>query len=206
MYKKYVKRALDLCIGLLLLPVFCIIFVLIAPFVYFEDRGPIFYKAKRRGVNGKIFEMYKFRSMKVNAPDLRNPDNSTYNSPNDPRVTKIGRILRKTSIDETAQIINVIKGDMSFVGPRPITINRPLEEYDEKRKIRLTVRPGITGYTQAYYRNSVSQEEKLQYDADYAQHLSLFGDIKIVIKTIQTVLLKRNIYSNNQKKHELHEV
>lgn len=205
-YKKYVKRVIDFIGALILSPFVLILCVLVGPFIYFEDRGSIFYKAKRRCVNGSIFEMYKFRSMKMNAPDLRNADNSTYNSPDDSRITNIGRFLRKTSIDETPQIFNILKGDMSFIGPRPITINRPLEEYDEKRKIRLQVRPGVTGYSQAYFRNSISQEEKLQYDADYAQNVTFIGDVKIIFKTIDTVLHHKNIYIKNENTTELHEV
>lgn len=205
-YKKYVKRVIDFIGALILTPFLLILCVIVGPFIYFEDQGSIFYKAKRRGVNGSIFEMYKFRSMKMNAPDLRNADNSTYNSPNDPRITKTGRILRKTSIDEIPQIFNILKGDMSFIGPRPITINRPLEEYDEKRKIRLQVRPGVTGYSQAYFRNSISQEKKLQYDADYAQNVTFIGDVKIIFKTIDTVLHRKNIYIKNENTTELHEV
>lgn len=205
-YKKYVKRVIDFIGALILTPFLLILCVIVGPFIYFEDQGSIFYKAKRRGVNGSIFEMYKFRSMKMNAPDLRNADNSTYNSPDDPRITKTGRILRKTSIDEIPQIFNILKGDMSFIGPRPITINRPLEEYDEKRKIRLQVRPGVTGYSQAYFRNSISQEKKLQYDADYAQNVTFIGDVKIIFKTIDTVLHRKNIYIKNENTTELHEV
>jgi lipopolysaccharide/colanic/teichoic acid biosynthesis glycosyltransferase len=204
MYSKYIKRVFDILLSLIALPFVLIICLIAGIFIYCEDKGSIFYKAKRRGVNGKIFEMYKLRSMKVNAPDLRNADNSTYNSPDDPRITKTGKIIRKISIDEVPQIFNILKGDMSFIGPRPITINRPLEEYDEKRKLRLKVRPGITGYTQAYYRNSISQEEKLQYDADYAQNVTFVGDIKIFFKTIQTVLLRKNIYIKEENITDLH--
>ena len=205
-YSKYIKRCIDLLGSIILTPFIFIIMIIVGPFIYLEDKGSIFYKAKRRGVHGKIFEMYKFRSMKMNAPDLRNADNSTYNSPDDPRITKIGRILRKTSVDELPQIFNILKGDMSFIGPRPITINRPLEEYDEKRKVRLLVRPGITGYSQAYYRNSISQEEKLTHDAEYAQNVTFLGDLKIVIKTIETVLLRKNVYIGKSNTSELHEV
>ena len=194
MYKKVVKRCFDFIGALILTPFILLLIIIVGPMIYFEDKGSIFYMAKRRGVNGKIFEMFKFRSMKVNAPDIRNADNSTYNSPDDPRITKIGKLLRKTSIDELPQILNILKGDMSFIGPRPITIDRPLEDYDEKRRVRLEVRPGITGYSQAYYRNSISQEEKLQYDADYARNVTFIGDIKIFFKTIETVLLRKNIY------------
>lgn len=195
MYQNHFKRVFDIVTAVIILPFFALLFVVVAPLIWMEDRGAIFYMAKRRGKAGTIFSMYKFRSMKMNAPDYRNSDNSTYNAPDDPRVTKAGRVLRKYSIDEIPQILNVIKGDMSIIGPRPITINRPLSEYDEKRKIRLTVRPGITGFTQAYFRNSIGQEEKLAYDAQYAQSVSLLGDIKILLKTILTVIRHENIYN-----------
>ncbi|MBQ8006333.1 MAG: sugar transferase [Lachnospiraceae bacterium] len=196
MYKNCMKRLLDLIGSIILLPVVCLVVIVFAPFIYFEDRGSIFYLAKRRGLNGKIFNMFKLRSMSMNAPDIRNKDNSTYNAPDDPRVTRIGRLMRKTSVDELPQVFNIIKGDMSFIGPRPITTDKPMSEYDEKRRIRLTVRPGITGYSQAYYRNAISQEEKLQNDAWYAQHVSFPLDVKIFFKTIQTVLLRKNVYKS----------
>lgn len=195
MYQKYVKRILDIIISLIALPFFIISFIFVAPAIYLNDHGTIFYKAKRRGIHGKVFEMYKYRSMKMNAPDLRNADNSTFNSSDDPRITNVGRFLRKTSIDEIPQILNVLKGDMSIIGPRPITINKPLEEYDEKRKIRQQVRPGITGYVQAYYRQSINQESKFELDAKYAQNVTFLLDLKIFFKTIQSVLLRKNIYS-----------
>ena len=198
-YKKYVKRGLDLLGALLLSPFVLLIGLVVGPLIYLEDHGTIFYKAKRRGLNASVFEMYKFRSMKMNAPDIRNKDNSTYNSPDDPRITRIGRVLRKTSVDELPQIINILKGDMSFIGPRPITIDKPVEEYDEKRRIRLTVRPGITGYQQAYYRNSIGQEQKFEMDAEYAQKVSFAMDLKILFKTVQTVLMRKNIYNTENK-------
>ena len=135
----------------------------------------------------------------MNAPDIRNSDNSTYNAPDDKRVTKVGRIIRKTSIDELPQLINVLIGDMSLIGPRPITINRPLEDYDEKRKVRLEVRPGITGYSQAYFRNSISSEEKLEKDAWYARNVSFLLDAKIIIATIRSVLFRHNIYNSTNE-------
>ena len=196
MYQRYLKRLFDVVIGIAAFPIVCGITVIVAPLICLEDGGSVFYSAKRRGLNGRIFVMYKFRSMKMNAPDIRNRDNSTYNSPEDPRITRVGRFLRQTSIVEIPQFFNVLKGDMSLVGPRPVTTDRPLSDYDEKRRVRLTVRPGITGYTQAYYRNSVSQEEKLQKDADYAGQVTFWGDVKIIIKTVGTVLLRKNIYTN----------
>ncbi len=196
MYNQFFKRLLDIFFVIIALPFVLIICLVFGIIIFLEDKGDVFYIAKRRGLNGSIFGMYKLRSMKMNAPDIRNKDNSTFNSANDPRVTKIGKILRKTSIDELPQIFNILKGDMSWVGPRPITINRPLSEYDQKRIDRLKVRPGITGYSQAYFRNNISQEEKLQLDADYAQKISFLLDLKIVFKTIQIVLLQKNVYTN----------
>ena len=205
-YSRFIKRILDFIVALFLTPLVLLVCLFASPFIFFEDHGNVFYKAKRRGVNGKVFNMYKLRSMKMNAPDIRNSDNSTYNSPDDPRITRIGRFLRKTSLDELPQIFNILKGDMSFIGPRPITINRPLEEYDEKRRVRLLVRPGITGYSQAYFRNSIEQEEKLKYDAEYAKHVTFTGDLKILFKTISTVFCRKNIYIEKDKVSDLHEV
>lgn len=195
-YEKIIKRLLDLILALIALPFVLIICLVFGILIYAEDRGDIFYIAKRRGIDGSIFGMYKLRSMKMNAPDIRNKDNSTFNSSDDPRVTKIGRFMRKTSIDELPQIFNIIKGDMSWIGPRPITTDRPVSEYDQKRIDRLKVKPGVTGYAQAYFRNNISQEDKLQLDADYAKNISFLFDLKIVLKTIQSVLLQKNIYSN----------
>ena len=195
-YSKFIKRIFDVVASLLLLPIVILVIAVFAPFIYCEDKGPVFYKAKRRGRGGKPFYMLKLRSMKVNSPDIRNADNSTFNSSEDPRVTKIGRFMRKTSLDEVPQFLNVLKGDMSFIGPRPVTVDKKLEELDDVRKIRLRVRPGITGYSQAYYRNSISQEEKLKYDAYYAENVSFVMDVKILLKTIDTVVRRKNIYTN----------
>lgn len=197
MYTKYVKRLFDLSISIIALPFFLIVFIVVAPMIIVADKGPVFYNAERIGYKGKIYKMYKFRSMRVNAPDIRNEDGSTFNSENDPRVTNIGRILRKTSIDEIPQVINVLKGDMSIIGPRP-TI--PFEGFnyeaiDDYQKKHYLVRPGITGYSQAYFRNSISQDEKFKNDAYYVENVSLLLDIKIFLKTIAAVVNKKNIYT-----------
>ncbi len=198
MYKAFFKRLLDILISLVGLPFFAIFFILCAPIIKLTDGGPIFYNAERLGYQGKVYKMYKFRSMRVNAPDLRNKDGSTFNGDNDPRVTKIGRILRKTSIDETPQILNVLKGDMSVIGPRPFvtTHYEGYDKLDEKGKKRLEVRPGITGYSQAYYRNSVGKDEKIEHDCYYADHVSFWLDIKIFLQTVKSVLKHENIYVN----------
>lgn len=196
-YEKYLKRPLDFAGALMLMPLLGVVTIVVAIVIKLDDRGSVFYLAKRRGRDGKTFDMYKFRSMKMNATDIRNKDNSTYNAPDDPRITRVGKILRKLSVDELPQIFNVLKGDMSFIGPRPVTTDKPLSQYDEKRLVRLKVRPGISGYSQAYYRNSIDQETKLQYDAYYATHVTFLGDVKIILKTIETVIRKKNIYITN---------
>ncbi|MBR4235522.1 MAG: sugar transferase [Clostridia bacterium] len=196
MYKHFIKRALDILVSVVALPFFALIYIFLAPAIYLSDKGPVFYTAPRLGMNGKVFNMYKFRSMKVNAPDIRNADGSTFNSANDPRVTKIGRLIRKTSLDETPQLINVLKGDMSLVGPRAhlITNYKGYDALDDMRKKRISVRPGITGYSQAYYRNSIPMEEKIKNDCYYAEHVSFALDLKILVKTFTSVLRHENIY------------
>lgn len=194
MYRHFFKRAFDIVGALLALPFVIIVVAIFAPIIYFTDRGPIFYNALRVGRNGRVFKMFKLRSMHVNALDLRNPDGSTFNSDRDPRVTCIGHFLRKTSLDEFPQFINVLIGDMSFIGPRPVLVTKPYSEYDVIRKKRLMVRPGITGYAQAYYRNSISQEEKFEYDCEYIDKLSFVTDLKIILKTIFAVLGHKNVF------------
>lgn len=133
--------------------------------------------------------------MYVNSPDLKNPDGSTFNSDNDPRVTPIGRFLRKTSLDEFPQFLNVLKGDISFIGPRPKLWHSEMNvcDMDEDRRKSYSVKPGITGYAQAYYRNSITQDEKFHWDAYYAEHISLVMDCKIILQTLVSVLGRRNI-------------
>ena len=192
MYVHYFKRLIDIVIGICALP-FVIIFVLVfSPFIYFEDKGPVFYLAKRIGKGGKIFNMFKFRSMKVNAPDIRMENGDTYNGNDDPRVTKIGRFMRKTSIDEIPQFLNVLNGTMSFIGPRPDTPDF-LHVYEEEYPTILKIKPGLTGYNQAYFRNSIDGAEKMKNDNYYAEHLTVGLDVKIVFKTIKTVLFRENI-------------
>lgn len=199
MYKHVVKRIIDIVLSLIGMPFFLLSFVIVAPLIYFTDKGPIFYNAERIGQYGKLFKMYKYRSMYVNAPDIRLADGSTYNGEDDPRVTKIGKILRKTSIDEIPQILNVFLGDMSLIGPRPNLPTVPYEELDEPHKHRLEVRPGITGYNQAYFRNSVSAEKRTQNDNYYVDNISFEFDLKILIKTFVSVIKKDNIYISDKK-------
>ena len=201
MYKNFFKRLIDFCISLVAMPFLLIVLIIFAPIIYFTDKGPVFYNAERIGRNGKLFKMYKFRSMYVNAPDIRLADGSTYNGEDDPRDTPVGRFIRKTSIDELPQILNILLGYMSLIGPRPDPPDW-LDRYPEDIKVFLTVRPGITGYSQAYYRNSADGEAKMQHDAYYATHCTFWMDVKIFFKTIATVLKAENTYKDTENETE----
>lgn len=195
MYRYFIKRFLDIVFSLLLLPFFVIILVPLAIAIKLDDKGSVFYLSNRLGKNMKEFKMFKFRSMKENAPDLRNSDGTTYNSKDDPRVTRVGKILRKTSIDEIPQIINVFLGHMSFVGPRP----SPLGDksiYPEDFFLKFKVKPGITGYSQAKVRNNARMIERIQLDKYYAENISLLLDFKIIIMTFSSIFKQKNINRN----------
>lgn len=194
MYQKFIKRMLDILLSLVALPFVLLVVIIMAPFIFWEDKGPVFYNATRRGRNGKTFKMFKLRSMYVNSPNLKNADGSTFNSAKDPRVTKIGRFMRKTSIDELPQILNVLLGHMSFIGPRPTLPATPYDQLSDISKKRLQARPGITGYAQAYYRNSITQQEKFEHDCYYIDHISFALDVKILLQTVKSVVKQENIY------------
>ena len=195
MYKHFFKRLIDVIGALILLPFVLLEIIILAPFIWLTDKGPVFYNANRAGKDYKPFKMFKLRSMYVNSPDLKNPDGSTFNSDKDPRVTPIGRILRKTSLDEFPQFLNVLIGDMSFVGPRPKLYfpDRHLDDMNEDKQKSYSVKPGVTGYAQAFYRNSITQDEKFKWDAYYADHLSFWMDVKIIWQTILSVIARKNI-------------
>ena len=195
MFYPIVKRCFDICVSLVALPFFCILFVFVGLAIKIEDGGPVFYMAERIGKNSKLLKMYKFRSMKVNAPSIVNPDGSTFNSPTDSRLTKVGKFIRETSIDEIPQVLNVLKGEMSIIGPRASEWSA-VDTFKKDEIDKMKVLPGITGYTQAYFRNGLSAREKRVKDAWYANNASLWLDIKIFFKTIQTILKRENVYTN----------
>lgn len=198
MYRHFIKRTVDLAFSIIAVPFWLLIFFVVAPIIYFEDRGTIFYNALRLGKGGRVFKMYKFRSMKMNAPDIRYEDGSTFNAKDDPRLTKIGRFIRKTSLDETPQLLNIIKGDMSIIGPRPdLPEHREAYEGDEERK--LEIRPGITGYNQAYFRNTVPWKERILNDIYYIDHLSWLFDIKILFKTFISILKREDVFATDNR-------
>ena len=196
-----VKRLFDILLSLVLLPFVLILFVFVGLAIKLEDGGPVIYKAPRIGQFGKLYDMYKFRSMKVNAPDIRLADGSTYNGKDDPRVTKVGRFIRETSIDELPQIFNILLGQMSFIGFRPDPPDW-MERYPKESLRFLNVKPGITGYSQAYYRNSADSMDKIWNDVYYADNISLMMDLKILFKTVAVVLKRENIYRDGQQQEK----
>ena len=193
MYARVVKRLLDLGLSLIALPFVLVALAFLAPLIHFEDKGPVFYNAPRVGKGGRPFVMYKLRSMKVNAPDLLMEDGSTYNGADDPRMTRIGAFMRKTSLDELPQVLNVIKGDMSLIGPRP-DLQREVDLYQGDDGLKLAVKPGITGYAAVYGRNSLPWRERLKLDVYYVRNLSFRLDAKVFFRTFAVVLGQEGIY------------
>lgn len=195
MYDRFVKRILDLILSIIGIVILLPVWIIVPVLIKMDDGGSVFYLSPRIGKNSKKILMYKFRSMKVGSEDIRNADGSTYNSADDLRVTKIGKVLRRTSIDELPQLFNVLKGEMSIVGPRAGTWDM-LETYKPDEIDKMKVHPGITGYCQAYYRNALPARDKRVMDAWYANRVSFGLDMKIIFKTISTVFKKDNLYTN----------
>lgn len=193
----FCKRIIDIFVALpaivILLPVFAIVFIAIK----LTGKGPAIFKQERAGKNGKPFTFYKFRTMKHNVE----PFGPSPKSSNDPRMTKIGKFLREYSLDELPQLFNVLKGDMSIIGPRPLYISQ-MAEWDERQKKRLLVKPGLTGLAQISGRGQLTREEKLELDVKYVESASFLTDIKIVIATIGHVLGRKGIYERRYSKTE----
>lgn len=193
MYLRFGKRVCDLVVSIVALPFVLIIIAVLAPIIHFEDKGPVFYNAPRVGKDGRDFKMYKLRSMRVNAPDLVMEDGSTYNGADDPRMTKIGAFMRRTSLDEIPQFLNVLRGDMSVVGPRP-DLRRETELYEGDEGEKLTVKPGITGYAAVYGRNSLPWHDRLALDVYYVRNVTFALDVKVFFRTFATVFKQEGIY------------
>ena len=194
MYANVVKRILDILISFTLLPFVLLLTIPIGILIKSEDGGSVFYCGERYGRKMRKFRMFKFRTMKMNAPDIRNIDGTTYNSVKDSRLTKIGSFLRKTSLDELPQLFNVLIGDMSLLGPRPSPLGNE-KTYNEFILRKFEVRPGITGYNQAVKRNSATLRERYRNDIYYVDNISFRFDLYICYLTVKTVLLRKNIYS-----------
>lgn len=187
MYKKVIKRAIDILISFLVLLVFCWLYAIIALLIKLTSKGPVIFKQKRLGRGGKEFNIYKFRSMCVGAETT---GSGVYSGKGDARVTKIGKIIRATSIDELPQMINILKGDMSLIGPRPpLTYHPwPLEEYTDEQRRMFEVRPGITGWAQVNGRKEVEWHKRIELNVWYVDHVSFLLDVKILFMTLFKVV------------------
>ncbi len=188
---KYIKRAMDFLVAVILLTVLSPLMLLAATLIAVNRDGPILFKQKRPGKDGKIFTVYKFRTMSTALIDRNGKELSDFE-----RMTRIGKILRKTSIDELPQLFNIIKGDMSFIGPRPL-LTEYLGLYSPEQMRRHEVLPGISGWAQVNGRNTLTWEQKFAYDIYYVDHYSFLMDMKIFFKTIENVLRQDGINSEN---------
>lgn len=196
MYKNYIKRLLDFVIACCVLLIIWPILLLVAVWLHFANKGAgVFFFQKRPGRNGKIFKVIKFKTM---------TDEMEENGkllPDAKRLTKVGRFVRSTSIDELPQLFNVLKGDMSLVGPRPLLV-KYLTLYSSEQARRHEVRPGITGWAQCHGRNAISWTEKFKLDVWYVDHCTLVTDLKVILLTIKKVIAREGISSNSSETME----
>ena len=190
MYKKYFKQILDILFSILLLSIFTPIIVLTIVLLFFANSGNVFFIQQRPGKNGKPFFIIKFKTMK----DLFDINGLPLSD--DKRLTKIGKIIRSTSIDELLQLINVLKGEMSLIGPRPLLM-KYLSLYSKEQFRRHEVKPGITGWAQVNGRNSIDWNEKFRLDVEYVDNVNFLFDVRIFLKTILNVISSKNINSNS---------
>lgn len=187
-YKRFIKRPMDFILSLIAIIVLSPIFLIVALLVKIKLGSPVIFKQQRPGLNEKIFTMYKFRTM----TDERDENGELL--PDSVRLTKFGRFLRSTSLDELPELFNILKGDMSIVGPRPLLVQY-LPLYNDHQKRRHEVRPGLTGLAQVNGRNAISWEEKFDLDVRYVDHVSFIGDWKIILLTVKKVFVREGINS-----------
>lgn len=194
-YSRFFKPILDWVLAFCLLLLLWPLFLLIAILTKVDSRGPIFFKQERLGKNGKVFKIYKFRTMIDNAITM---GSGLWTNENDSRITKIGRFLRKTSLDEIPQLFNVLRGEMSFIGPRPPVPYFPFryDDYDETAKKRFNVKPGISGYAQVVFRKNSTWEQRFVYDVRYVESIGLLLDVWVLCATFCKVVSGKDIYAN----------
>ena len=197
---RFSKRLMDIVASLLGLIVLSPVFLIVSLLIYWEDKGNVIFCQERNGLNNTVFKMYKFRSMIANAPAMRAElgkynelDGPAFKMKDDPRITKIGAFIRKTSIDELSQLVNVLKGEMSLVGPRPLPTYETAE-CNEYQLQRLLVKPGITCYWQISGRNDISFDEWIEMDLRYIREAGIWTDMKILFLTVSAVLSKKGAY------------
>lgn len=182
-YANFIKRLLDIILSVVILTAFSWLYLILAVLVRVKLGSPVIFNQERPGLNEKVFHMYKFRTM----TDERDENGDLL--PDEKRLTRFGSFLRRTSLDELPEFFNILKGDMSFIGPRPLLV-RYLPYYSDRERLRHSVRPGLTGYAQAHGRNAISWEQKFEYDVWYVEHLSFVTDIRVIIDTIGSYLTK----------------
>lgn len=187
MYKKVFKRVIDTVIGLLVLALLWPVILIAALAIVIEDPGPVLFRQERLGKDGQVFKMLKLRTMKVNS---EHTGSGVYSGKGDPRVTKVGRVLRATSIDELVQAVHLVSGKMSLIGPRPpLTYHPwPLEKYTAEQRHMFDVRPGITGWAQVHGRKGVEWHKRIELNCWYAEHVSFLLDVRIFFMTIAKVV------------------
>jgi len=183
MYKKFVKRILDFILALIMSIILSPVFIIVAILIKLDSKGPVMFLQERTGKNGKPFKIYKFRTMKVET------EKDGVLLTHEQRMTKMGNIIRKLSIDEIPQFFNILKGEMSFIGPRPC-ITEYYNNFTEEQKKRVSVLPGLTGLAQSKGRNAISIFDKIAYDIEYTENLTFILDLKIIYYTIKTVFTK----------------
>lgn len=184
-YEKYFKRPIDFCCALAALIGFSWLYVILAILVRVKLGSPVLFKQLRPGKNEKIFNLYKFRSM----TDERDENGDLL--PDEVRLTKFGKMLRATSLDELPEAINILKGDMSLIGPRPLLV-RYLPRYNARQRRRHEVRPGLSGYAQVHGRNALSWDERFGMDVQYVDHITFLGDLKILWDSVMVAFVKRS--------------
>lgn len=194
----FLKRIFDIFFSIFLIIILSPFLLLIAAAIKLTSQGPVIFKQNRLGKDGEEFKIYKFRTMVENAEDM---GNGVYTLRDDPRVTTIGKILRKTSLDELPQLFNILKNEMSFVGPRPTLTYHPYEyqNYSSEQKKRFDVKPGVTGLAQLSGRKELPWEERIEYDIEYVENYSFFYDIKLILKTIPKVLKMEANYNTKDQ-------
>ena len=203
MFYLKVKRCLDIVLSFLGIVILSPVFLFTAAAIKLDSPGEIIFKQQRIGLNGKVFNIYKFRSMCVGAEKT---GTGQYSFKGDPRVTKVGKVIRALSIDELPQFFNILKGEMSIIGPRPTLTYHPwkFEDYTNEQKKRFLVRPGVTGLAQINGRKDISWDKRIEYDIEYIENMSFFNDFKIFFKTIIKILMRAdNMNTGETVSHSL---
>lgn len=189
MYRLFFKRLLDFILSLIAIIILFPVYIIVALLVKIKLGSPVLFTQDRPGLNEKIFKMYKFRTM------TSETDNEGHLLPDEVRLTSFGKLLRSTSLDELPELFNILKGDMSIVGPRPLLV-KYLPRYNEEQKHRHDVRPGLTGLAQVNGRNTITWEDKFKYDVEYTKNVTFINDVKIILETVLKVLQREGISSD----------